>query len=99
VYHDYYLGLQEEESNGTYQAQLNLHGFLQVEGEHHDVHSISSPVVTIITIHIMLTLLTVIINWYMLHFYLEIGKVIIKSTWKFPKVGHITIQWEWYDIY
>jgi Reverse transcriptase (RNA-dependent DNA polymerase) len=54
----------KKKSNGTYHAQLNLCGFLQVEGEHYDAHSISSPVVTIITIHIVLTLLTVIVDWY-----------------------------------
>ena len=54
----------KKKSNGTYCTQLNLHGFLQVEGEHYDAHSISSPVVTIITIHIVLTMLTVITDWY-----------------------------------
>jgi hypothetical protein len=48
----------KKKSNGTYCAHLNLCGFLQVEGEHYDAHSISSPVVTIITIHIVLTMLT-----------------------------------------
>jgi Reverse transcriptase (RNA-dependent DNA polymerase) len=46
----------KKKSNGTYHARINLRGFLQVEGEHYDAHSISSPVVTIITIHIVLKL-------------------------------------------
>jgi Reverse transcriptase (RNA-dependent DNA polymerase) len=54
----------KKKSNGTYRACLNLRGSLQVEGEHYDAHSISSPVVMIITIHIMLTMLTVIVDWY-----------------------------------
>jgi Reverse transcriptase (RNA-dependent DNA polymerase) len=54
----------KKKSNGTYRVRLNLRGFLQVEGEHYDAHSISSPVVTIITIHIVLTMLTIIVDWY-----------------------------------
>jgi Reverse transcriptase (RNA-dependent DNA polymerase) len=53
----------KKKSNGVYRAQLNLHGFLQVEGEHYDAHSIASPVVNIITIHIVLALIA-IVGWY-----------------------------------
>jgi Reverse transcriptase (RNA-dependent DNA polymerase) len=53
----------KKKSNGVFRAHLNLHGFCQVDSVHYDSHDVSSPVASIITIHIMLALIA-ILSWY-----------------------------------
>jgi hypothetical protein len=50
---------KKKKSNGVFQARLNLGGFKQVDGEHFDSHSVSSPVANIITIHLVLALVAI----------------------------------------
>jgi len=49
----------KKKSNGVYRARLNLRGFLQVDGEHFDLHSVSSPVANILSIHFVLALIAI----------------------------------------
>ena len=53
----------KKKSNGVFRARLNLRGFKQVDGEHFDSHSVSSPVANIITIHLVLALMA-IVSWF-----------------------------------
>jgi hypothetical protein len=53
----------KKKSNGVFRARLNLRGFKQIDGEHFDSHSVSSPVASIITIHIVLALIA-IVGWF-----------------------------------
>ena len=47
----------KKKANGTYRARLNARGFQQVEGEHYNGSSISAPVVSDITIRVVLVLM------------------------------------------
>jgi hypothetical protein len=47
----------KKKSNGTYRARLNARGYEQVDGEHYQSHSISSPVSNEVTIRIVFTLM------------------------------------------
>jgi hypothetical protein len=47
----------EKECNGTLCGQMNARGFKQVEGQHYDDKTISSPITNSATIRIMLTLM------------------------------------------
>jgi hypothetical protein len=48
----------KKKANGACCARMNAHGYEQGDGEHHDSHSISSPVTNEMTIRIVLTLMT-----------------------------------------
>jgi hypothetical protein len=52
----------EKEINGTYRARINARGFEQVDGEHYDIDTKSSPVTCIVTIRIVMTLI-VMTSW------------------------------------
>ena len=47
----------KKKSNGTYRARLNMRGYEQVNGEHYDESSISSPVTNDSTIRVVLILM------------------------------------------
>jgi hypothetical protein len=47
----------KKKSNGTYRARINARGFEQVDGEHCDQETKSSPVTCIVTIRIVITLI------------------------------------------
>ncbi len=47
----------KKKSNGTLHGQMNARGFKQVEGQHYDGTTISSPVTNSATIRIVLTLM------------------------------------------
>jgi hypothetical protein len=47
----------KKEANGTYRAQLNVHGYKQADGVHYDSHSISAPVTNDMTIRIVLVIM------------------------------------------
>ena len=53
----------KKKSNGTFRARLNARGYEQVEGKHYDEHDRSAPVVSAITIHIVLVLI-LMMGWY-----------------------------------
>jgi hypothetical protein len=46
----------EKESGGTLRGCVNVRGFCQVEGEHYDGYSISTPVMNAMTIKMTITL-------------------------------------------
>jgi hypothetical protein len=52
----------KKKSNGTYRARINARGFEQVDGEHCDMDTKSSPVTCIVTIRIAMTLI-VMTSW------------------------------------
>jgi hypothetical protein len=47
----------KEKSNGTYRARINARGFEQVDGEHYDIDTKLSPVTSLVTIRIVMTLI------------------------------------------
>jgi hypothetical protein len=47
----------KKKSNGTYRARINARGFEQVDGEHCDLDTKSSPVTCIVTIRIVMMLI------------------------------------------
>jgi hypothetical protein len=47
----------KKKSNGTYRAWINARGFEQVDGEHYDIDTKSSPVTSLVTIRIVMTLI------------------------------------------
>jgi hypothetical protein len=47
----------KKKSNGTLQGRINLRGFKQIEGQHYDGTTISSPVTNSTTIRIVLVLM------------------------------------------
>jgi len=53
----------KKKASGVLRARLVIRGFKQVDGEHFDADEISSPVVNLITIHIVLVLI-IIMGWY-----------------------------------
>jgi len=53
----------KHKANGVFRARLVARGFQQKEGEHFDENSISSPVVSDVTIRIVLVLM-IIFDWY-----------------------------------
>jgi hypothetical protein len=52
----------KKKSNGTYRARINARGFEQVHGEHYDIDTKSSPVTSLVTIRIVMTLI-VMMSW------------------------------------
>jgi hypothetical protein len=54
--------VMKKKSNGTYRARINARGFEQVESEHCDMDTKSSPVTCIVTIRIAMTLI-VMTSW------------------------------------
>jgi hypothetical protein len=52
----------KKKSNGTYRARINARGFEQVDGEHYDIDTKSSPVTSLVTIRIVMTLI-VMMSW------------------------------------
>ena len=47
----------KKKSNGVYRARLNMRGYEQVDGDHYDSASISSPVTNDVSIRVMLALM------------------------------------------
>jgi hypothetical protein len=52
----------KKKSNGTYWARVNARGFEQIDGEHCDLDTKSSPVTCIVTIRLVMTLI-VMTSW------------------------------------
>jgi hypothetical protein len=52
----------KKKSNGTYRARFNARGFEQVDGEHCDMDTKSSPVTCLVTIRIVMTLI-IMTSW------------------------------------
>jgi hypothetical protein len=52
----------KKKSNGTYRARINARGFEQVDGEHYDIDTKSSPVTSLVTTRIVMTLI-VMTSW------------------------------------
>ena len=53
----------KKKANGTYRARMVARGFEQIDGEHYDEHDKSSPVVSEITIRIVLVLMLMTGFW------------------------------------
>ena len=47
----------KKKSNGVYRARMNMRGYEQIEGEHYDSSSISSPVTNDVSVRTILTLM------------------------------------------
>jgi hypothetical protein len=52
----------KKKSNGRYRARINARGFEQVDSEHYDIDTKSSPVTSLVTIRIVMTLI-VMTSW------------------------------------
>ena len=52
----------KKKSNGKRRARMNMRGYEQVDGEHYDSASISSPVTNDVTIRVVLVLM-IMANW------------------------------------
>ncbi len=80
----------KKKSNGTLPGRINMRGFKQVEGQHYDGTTISSPVTNSATIRIVLVLMVmadmiahmVDVKWAFLHGEFEDSK---KIHMKIPK--------------
>jgi Reverse transcriptase (RNA-dependent DNA polymerase) len=70
----------KKKSNGVFHARLNLCGFRQVDCMHYDLHDGSSPVASIITIHIMLALIG-ILGWYASHL-VDVNGAFLLGDWE-----------------
>ena len=86
----------KKKSNGTYRARLNLRGYKQIDGEHFDSHSVSSPVASIITVHIVLALVT-ILGWY--SSLVDVNGAFLLGDWESDREIYMEVPQGWEHLY
>jgi hypothetical protein len=86
----------KKKSNGVFRARLNLRGFKQVDGEHYDSDSVSSPVANIITIHIVLALIAIVGYYASL---VDVRGAFLLGDWESEREIYMEVPQGWKNLY
>jgi hypothetical protein len=79
-----------------FRARLSLRGFRQRDGEHYDSHSISSPVASIITVHLVLALIA-ICNLY--SSLVDVNGAFLLGDWEKDREIYMEVPEGWKHLY
>jgi hypothetical protein len=78
----------KNKSNGTYRARINARGFEQVDGEHCNLDTKSSPVTCIVTIRIVMTL--VVMSAWAAHL-MDVHEALLKGKFRDGEVIYMKV--------